>query len=112
MEIIPFKEPAQWREQIELSGVIYILRFKWNALNQFWSMDVLNGNDEPIVYGVKIVVNWNLLEQYAMTDKPEGDIVCQNIVGGTEKIKREDMSTVAQLLYYATGELANLEAAL
>jgi len=110
MDIIPFKEAAQWREQIELSGITYTLRFKWNAMNEFWSMDVLSGNDEPVIYGVKVVVNWNLLEQYAMTDKPAGDIVCQNIIGGTEKITRDAMSTVAQLLYYAFGELAILEA--
>lgn len=112
MQIIPFREPAQWREQIELEGITYTLRFKWNAMNQFWSMDVLNGNDDPIVFGVKIVTNWNLLEQYSMDDKPKGDIVCQNIVGGMQKIDRDDMSTIAQLIYYAEGELASIEASL
>ena len=109
MDIIPFKDPAQWREQIELDGETFILRFKWNALNEFWTMDVLNGDEDPIVYGVKIVVNWNLLEQYSMTDKPLGNIVCQNIVGGFQKLQRYDMNRIAQLIYYAQGELEAYE---
>jgi hypothetical protein len=110
MQIIPFKEPAQWREQIELTGTNYILRFKWNAINQFWSMDVLDIDDNPIVLGVKVVVNWNLLEQYSMLEKPQGDILCQNIVGGFQKLGRFDMSEIAELLYYEPGELSELEA--
>jgi hypothetical protein len=109
VDIIPFKKPAQWRQEIELDGALFILRFKWNALNEFWTMDVLDGDENPIVYGVKVVVNWNLLEQYSKTEKPAGDILCQNIVGGFDKIQRYDMNRVAELVYYAQGELEALE---
>lgn len=109
MRIIPFKEPSFWQEQIQLSGVTYTLKFKWNALNKFWSMDIYLSDNVPVVVGVKIVNNWNLLEQYSMSNKPLGDILCQSIVGTFEKITREGMTNASQLVYYEQGELNALQ---
>jgi len=108
MRLIPFREPPQWREQIQLSGTIYFLRFRWNALNEFWSMDVLTADESPIVLGVKIVNNWNLLEQYSMLEKPLGEILCQSVIGSFEKLKRYDMTIASQLVYYEENELEQL----
>lgn len=105
MDIIPFKEPSQWRQEIELSSVKYVMRFRWNATNEYWSMDLLDGNEDPIVVGVKIVNNWKILDQYSMTNLPDGDIVCQSMIGEFDKIQRYDMSNKTELLYYALGEI-------
>ena len=105
MFIIPFKEPSFWREQIELSGVIFILEFKWNALNEFWVMNIYTGTNDPIILGIKIVPDYILLEQYTEAGRPAGDIVCQNIVGSQEGIGRFDMSQKFELVYYEAGEL-------
>lgn len=108
MQIIPFKEPAAWQAQITLTGVIFILVFKWNALNKFWVMHIYNRNNEPILLGVKVVVNWNLTGQYVVVGMPAGDIVCQNVLGGFEDIQRFDMGEIDELFYYEQGELAEL----
>jgi len=105
MQIIPFKEPASWREQIELDGDIFILEFAWNALNEFWTMSIYNRDLIPLLHGVKIVPNYPLLAQYVFTDKPKGEIICHNIVGGTNVIRRFDMSQRFELVYYSEGEL-------
>jgi hypothetical protein len=112
MQIIPFKEPSQWREQILIDNMIYNIRCKWNALNEYWTMDLLDSSDIPIVVGVKIVANYNLLQQYVMTAKPLGDIVCQSIIGSNEKIGRYDMSRATELIYFIQGELDELSASL
>lgn len=105
MQIIPFKEPSNWKEQIELSGVIFVLEFTWNALNEFWVMNIFNRDEEPIIYGIKLVPNYPLLEAYTVFGKPEGEIICQNIVGGADIIRRFDMSQKFELIYYELGEL-------
>jgi hypothetical protein len=110
MQIIPFKEPAAWEAQIQLTGVIFLLKFKWNALNEYWVMSIFNRNDEPILLGVKVVVNWNLTGQFVTVGMPSGDIICQNVLLGFEKIKRFDMGEVTELFYYEEGELESLEA--
>lgn len=105
MQIIPFKEPSNWREQIELDGVIFVLEFTWNALNEFWTMDIYNRDEIPLIYGIKIVPSYPLLAAYTVLGKPSGEIVCQNIVGGNDIIRRFDMNQNFELVYYSEGEL-------
>lgn len=100
MRSIPFKEDPQFREQIDLDNQTFILIFKWNALNEYWTMDILNGNLVPIVFGIKIVTQFNLTEQIVQTGMPLGDILCQNIVGTFERIMRDSMTTTNELIYY------------
>ncbi len=126
MQIIPFKQPGAWEAQITLSGVIFILKFQWNALNEYWVMNIYNGNDEAVLLGVKVVINWNLTAQFVTVGMPTGDIVCQSVLGLTQlvnsageivfeippasfaKITRFGMGDVAELFYYEEGELEAL----
>lgn len=105
MQLIPFKQPSQWRSAINLDNIQYNLSFRWNAMNEYWVMDITTSEDVPVIFGVKLVTNYNLLAQYSMDAKPPGDVVCQNIVGGWEPIRRYDMGQVDELVYYAQGEL-------
>lgn len=106
MEFIPFKnDPSQWQEQINLDGQEYVLSFAWNALNEYWSMDILTRDLDPLVLGIKIVVNYNLTYPYRAEGITQGDIVCQNLIGGDAKIQRYDMGDVTQLVYYSLSEL-------
>lgn len=111
MQIIPFKEPAEWRQQIELSQIIYFLNFTWNALNEYWLMDIYNRDELPLILGIKIVPTFPLLSQYAVLGQPPGEIICQNIVNGPDVIERFDMSQKFELVYYEPGEIDALLAA-
>lgn len=108
MELIPFKLPAQWRASITLDNIQFNLIFRWNAMNQYWVMDILTSEDEPVIFGVKLVTNYNLLAQYSMNNKPPGNILCQNIVGQWIAIRRYDMGQTTELVYYIKGELEAL----
>lgn len=105
MEIIPFKETGAWQMQISLNSTIFNLAFKWNALNQYWLMDILDANFLPIVYGIFVVPNFNISEQFAaLTGMPVGDIVCQNILNLWGPIQRFDMGETTELIYYEPGQ--------
>jgi hypothetical protein len=126
MQIIPFKEPASWQQQITLTGTIFNLRFKWNALNKFWAMSIFDRNDNPIVYGIKVVIDWDLTSQYVTDGMPAGEITCQSTLGLVQvtlpngeivfensiasfrEIERFDMGRSAELFYYEPGELETL----
>ena len=110
MNIIPFKEPGAWQIQIILSNVIYILQFKWNALNSYWVMNILNQNAEPIVQGIKVVTNYDLTAQFPLLGMPSGDILCQNILNEWFDIQRISMGETNELVYYEPGELASVVA--
>jgi hypothetical protein len=104
MQIIPSKEPGSYSMQITLTGTIFLLNFYWNAINQYWLMDILNGNNEPIVYGIKIVPNYNLTSQFVESGMPQGDIVCQNVLNQWGDIGRFDMGDTTELVYYEPKE--------
>jgi hypothetical protein len=107
MQIIPFKEPAAWTAQITLTSQIFILSFRWNALNQYWVMSIFDSNNLPILLGVKVVTNFNLTAQFdAINGMPQGDIVCQNIIDTWTTIGRFDMGETNEIIYYDPGELA------
>ena len=108
MLIIPFNNAGSWREQIQLDNVIYFLNFTWNALNEFWVMNILNRNEEPLILGIKIVPNYPLLSTYTVDGMPAGNIICQNIVNTPEEIKRFDIGQKFELVYYFEGELESL----
>lgn len=105
MQIIPSKTDSQYRQQVELNSETFILAYQWNALNEYWSLNIFDGNLAPIALGIKLVTQWNLTEQIVQSGMPNGDILCQNIVGSFEKIQRNDMGQTNELVFYAEGEL-------
>lgn len=46
-----------------IEGEIYKFKQKWNTLG-FWTLDILNIDGIPFVYGVKIVTKENILAAY------------------------------------------------
>lgn len=105
MQIIPFKEPASWKMQINLTNQIFNLSFKWNAMNGYWVMSISDRNDNPIIYGIKVVTNYDLTAQFVVSGMPLGDIVCQNIISEWIDITRFAMGVTDELIYYEPHEL-------
>lgn len=107
MQIIPFKTPAAWQAQITFTGVIFIIYLRWNAMNKYWVINIYDRNDVPIVLGIKVVTNFDLTAQFKSTfGMPQGDILCQNILGLWNTIQRFDMGQTNELIYYEPNELS------
>lgn len=108
MLIIPFNDPAQWQERITLTGNIFNLRFAWNALNQFWTMNMYDQNFTPIVLGIYIATNYNITKQFyadiVASGISFGDIVCIDYTENWENITRYEMGESADLFYFEPGE--------
>jgi hypothetical protein len=105
MQIIPFKIPGAWKAQITLTDTIFVLFFRWNALNKYWVMNIYDRNETPILLGVKLVTDYDLTAQFPLTGMPTGDILCQNILGQLGPIERFDMGRTTELMYYEPLEL-------
>lgn len=110
MNIIPFKEPGSWQSQNTFTNVIFLIQFKWNALNKYWIMSIYDRNNNPILLGVKVVTNFNLTSQFAaITGMPSGNIICQNILDMWNDIERFDMGETNELIYFEPGVLESYE---
>lgn len=108
MLAIPFREQSFFRQQIQLTGVLYFLTFTWNALNQYWVMDIANSNEVPLISGIKIVQDYPLLAAYTVDGMPPGEIICQNVVNSPDEIKRFSMSQNFVLVYYEPLEIESI----
>lgn len=105
MKYLPFYQNSKWQETIQLGENSYILSFHWNALNKYWIMSLYNTSEEPIVCGVKIVNNFNLLKHIVRAGLPDGDLLCQSVMNSFETIQRYDMASKSELVYWEAGEL-------
>ncbi len=61
---IPLSPEAQ-QFNISLGGVTYGVNLYWNANSSTWCIDLSDNSGNPIVRGIPLVANVNLLEQYA-----------------------------------------------
>lgn len=50
--------------RVELEGVAYLFRFRWNTRAEAWFVDVADANGELIVAGRKCLADEFLLEQF------------------------------------------------
>jgi hypothetical protein len=60
---------------ITLESVIYILSFEWNDRGQFWTMDILDQDQNYLVAGIRMVSEINLLRRFKNTKLPAGDFI-------------------------------------
>lgn len=61
--VLPLTQNAEESFNIVILDVIYSMRQLWN-INSFWTLDILDEDGNPIIYGVKLVAGINLLRQY------------------------------------------------
>lgn len=67
-------QSARFSYDIELNGEIFHLKFSWNSREESWYMDIQDQNEVNILTGIKLVINYFLLEQYkAYENLPKGD---------------------------------------
>jgi hypothetical protein len=61
--LIPL-QPTNQTFQITLAGVVYTLTVRWNDMNEAWTLDLADQNQNPIVSGIPLVTGVDLLAPY------------------------------------------------
>jgi len=65
----------------ELDGDVYELRFRWNALGEFWAVDISRGGGQ-LLAGVRIVPEFDLLAPHRhISDLPPGVLRVSDTTG-------------------------------
>lgn len=69
-------ELAAYVTRVDIAGVTYELRFRWNSRAEMWMMDVRDVDGNLIVAGRRCTVNFDILEQFSyMPELPVQAIV-------------------------------------
>ncbi len=60
-------------QKIELGGVFYLIRIRWNSRTESWFLHVFDADGNPLVTGKRLVPNYPLMEIH--TDKFSGELM-------------------------------------
>ena len=109
MIIIPiFKSVSStFTQRIELDTVIYVLTIQWNSREEAWYLSIFTDNEDPILSGLKLVPNYQLLDQYEHIEAlPNGDFAVIDLeVGSQGVITYDNLGERYQLIYLSESEL-------
>lgn len=99
-DIIPVDASAPAYDiEVELGGTVYKLALAWNTRGEFWSLSVLTQQEVPIVLGVRIAADWDLLSQFADARLPAGRILAIDQSGAGLDPALDDLGTRVILVY-------------
>jgi hypothetical protein len=73
-QYFPFEAPGSFQYELELEGTPYIFRFDWNNDYKYWNMGILEQDETPIVTSIKLVLDLELIKQYAGRGLPTGEL--------------------------------------
>lgn len=90
---------SQYSLDVALSGTSYRLSFFWNVRGAFWTMDVTDLSDLPILMGVKLVADWDLLSNFANPLLPTGRLLCVDTSGAGTDPTDSDLGSRVILVY-------------
>ncbi len=104
MELIPvFNDYADYSESVVLDGSPYRLAFSWNTRGEYWSLTVSDSSGNVLVDGLKLIINFELISEYAAAGFPLGALMAIDTTGTLTRIGRNDLGEKVKL-YYLTGE--------
>jgi hypothetical protein len=89
----------------ELDGETYGFEFHWNERESGWFMSVLTADEEPIVAGKRVVVDWPLTARDPDVRLPPGMLVAQDTEGARQDPGRYDLGSRVVLLYFTADEV-------
>lgn len=106
---IPFSNNfSNFSEDVTLEGIPYKFEFKYNVRSEQWTMSILDIDLISLIDGIKLVMNFNLLEQYPGRNLPGGEFYVIDTTGEEVAIDRDNIGPILSLMYITEDELASV----
>lgn len=105
MVTIPFFEFPAFTQEIVLDNTPFRFSFNWNTRGEFWTLIIANRDQVPLISGIKIVIDYELISKYPGRSLPPGELYAIDPSGELEKIGRNDFQDKAKLIYVTESEL-------
>lgn len=84
----------------------FILRARWNYRMGLWFLDIHDDIDEPIVYGLALVLGAYIGRRVADSRKPPGLFIMSDLSGRSEEAGLDDITDRVGLYYFSSDEFA------
>lgn len=69
---IPMKNFSSFTQEVTLDNVPYRLTFTWNTRGEFWSLGIADRARNNLITGIRLVLNYEMLQHYPGRDLPPG----------------------------------------
>jgi hypothetical protein len=90
--ILPIeKELIPYQFEIELANELFILEIQYNKRFDFFTIDI-SKNEQPLVYGEKLILNRPLFDGLANIELPKVNIVPRDRAGIETRITYDNLS--------------------
>jgi hypothetical protein len=105
MVVIPFTEFAAYSQEVTLENTAYRFSFIKNFRGGFWTFSLYDADLNPLLVGIKIVPDYELIKQYPGRGLPPGQMYCVDPAGNKKAIEDGDLEAGRfQLVYVPEGE--------
>jgi hypothetical protein len=98
--IIPFPDLPNFTQDVALDGTVYRLRVLWNERAGSWSLSFLTPGDAPILEGMKLVLDTELLARFPGLPLPPGELWVLDPAGNLQELGRRELPEGRALLVY------------
>jgi hypothetical protein len=90
---------SSFSETVSIDGVYYIFLFTWNTRDECWVMSIFDINNNPIICGTKLVIEYELIQMHALANMPSGEMFFLDLSGTDTPCGFNDLG-VRCLLFY------------
>jgi hypothetical protein len=90
-------------QEVQLDGARYRIELRWNVRVQAWYWSLYDVNDEAVVEGRRLVVNWPLLRNVSVANAPPGQFYAFNTANPGVDPGLNDLGGNVRLLYAEYG---------
>lgn len=103
--VIQVRDYPSFEQVVVLDDISLHIEIRYNSRDSAWMMDIYDGDDSPIVQGIKLVPNWELIGRFKDTRLPGGLLFAVDISGEGADIQRNDLIEKVKLVYFSKDEI-------
>ena len=98
LDIPILQDDRNFEFDIDLDGVTFRLRLKFNSRDAAWYLSIFNADDVLIRAGIRVVSDW-ILNRLIVEGGPAGDIITVNLDGTIDVPDADQLGSDVTLSY-------------
>lgn len=97
MNRIPMKTFPAYTMEVTLDLIPYRFDFHWNYRGEFWTLNVLDREQQSLVMGIRLALGFDLFDLYPDRGLPPGQLFVVDPTGSEVEIGRNDFTNGREL---------------
>lgn len=93
------QDDASFKIRTILEGFELVLKIDWNTRIERWHVSIYNAAEEPLVTGLPMHINTELIERFEIVGLPPGRLMLFDTSGRITEAGRDDLGDRCKLLY-------------